>query len=133
MSILIMDRADGLSPYGRWGGGWWKTTAWSYFFFLLANALDILSSVGQYEDNPLMQHDRMLCAFAKALPYCGFDLGLALRVKGLFLCYYLIMSLAAWLMAAQLNRRLAFLLAAAVPCWTTLEILRVAMGNMLWR
>lgn len=95
---------------------------WSYFFFILANAADVFSSIGNMEANELMQQSPWFPLF---------DVHKAIRIKLLFLAYYLILSLYAYITVAHLNRRVAIWVAAILPMQSTYILIQVALHNLL--
>ena len=100
---------------------YWLSVVASYSFFILANILDILSSLGQPELNPLMQSDGSII----------FSLKKALFVKILFLLYYVFLGAMTYAIVAPVSRRLACIFISAIPIQTTVLLVHVAVTNVL--
>lgn len=94
----------------------------SYIAFLVANVLDILSSLGAREANPLMRGDAGY-----------FLLWHALIVKFAITLLLLAMSWMFFEIGNVWSRRAGIIAAALVPCWFTWTLLHVFLANIFAR
>ena len=99
-----------------------KTIVYSYLFYLLASTLDILSSLGQLEENPAMQGAGGV-----------FSLRLGLEIKACFFVFYLLVSLWLYICLRGWNKTFASLFAAMIPAYATFSLFCVALDNVLGR
>lgn len=94
----------------------------SYLAFLAANVLDILSSLGAHEANPLMQDGGGY-----------FYLWHAVVVKLSITFLLLSMSWVFFEIGNAWNRKAGIVAAALVPCWFTWALLHVFLSNIFGR
>ena len=100
----------------------WKAAAYSYAFFFFANVIDVLSSIGKDEMNPLMQTSLLDSTFC---------LKKALIVKSIYTIYFLTLAVWTYAIVSQINRTLAFLVVAIIPMQASYGLALVAFHNLL--
>lgn len=99
-----------------------KAVIYSYGFFILANILDILSSLGQLEANPFMQD------------YSGhFSLSHGIAIKAAFGLLCVLASFALYKAGKEIHPSFGFFLAALVPVYDSYNLMHVFFNNVFLR